>query len=108
MGRSILKAEREEDRQRSDYLSDRLRQNRLKDLIDTKDQQKQKRLSQELEKQKRILEQERQEEQRRLQALKMAEKERQILEAKRHRFEAIASQSRDKPKRPQPSIAPQN
>ncbi len=84
----VIKANNYQERERSDYLADRLRQQRLKSVIEIQQRQRQKQLTQELEKQKKIFEQERQQEQRRIQMLRTEERQWQRLDAQRQHMEA--------------------
>ncbi len=89
---SFVKAKKEDERERKNYLAERLRQQRLSDVLGVKEQQRQRNLTQGLERQRLLLEQQQQEERRRSESLRLEERRHQRIENKRRQAEEQARQ----------------
>ena len=83
----LLKSEESEERERTAFIADQLKAQRELIIIQERERQRQKRLTEELERQKRLYEDDRLLQLRKEEAMKVQERERQSQEAKRLRLE---------------------
>lgn len=81
-------AEEDQKNTRSEYLAERLNQQRVKRILEEKDEERQRKLARDLQKQKEALEDKKKEEARRLESIRIQQKERERLEQERAALEA--------------------
>jgi hypothetical protein len=84
---TLVKSKINVEHERSEYLEERINQQRVKNIMDRNEQERQRKLSKDLEKQKESLEDKEQEERRRVEALKIQAKQRQMLEERQKQLE---------------------